>query len=287
MMAHEKLSDMNYEEVVRLFGFARDFKEQSQRFEGAGRVVEGKLTTLDPASAEYALAVTTLVAEGDDSLHESARENFALLLRVLSEIRPPKAGRGPMRKKDVPEKFGGMWPHERLGHKSWTSFVTSPPRGELDKGTRQFVRPPGLGWSSQYETNQFKGRKFIVELVDQARPEASEEEKKQAIDAAVAGAGVKGTKVLGCLNKHRVKLDGQGQAALALDAVTSGSVTAEDISERGSEALTNPRPKGKRRGKVEKAFALVDSMTPSERLDFDRQIRPLIEAAEREVSGSQ
>lgn len=34
--------------------------------------------------------------------------------------------------------------------------------------------------------------------------------------------------------------------------------------------------------RVERAFRLVERMSPAERIDFDRQIRPLIQAAENE-----
>jgi hypothetical protein len=109
---------------------------------------------------------------------------------------------------------------------------------------------PGLGWSKQYESNLSKGYGTIVAIVAKAMPSASEGDRAKAIDAAAHGAGVLATKAMGQVNMD-VYLGSttEQQATAALAALTSGEVTADDIADRGSEALTNPRPKGERRNR--------------------------------------
>lgn len=139
-----------------------------------------------------------------------------------------------------------------------------------------------LGWSKQYESNIFRGFEEIEKWAKRANPDAPSEVIAAKVDAATAGAGVKVVEAIGLKVTPGRNLESGPQASLALDALSGGSVTAEDVRERGAEALVAPREKGKRKHStlVERAFALVERMTPTERLDFARQIQPLLAAAE-------
>lgn len=246
---------MSYEQVVRAFGFAHELEERALGVDGAARVAEGRLTAIDPASAEYALAVAALVSKGN----ESVQRNFAILMRFLGEIRPPQTG-GRMATKQIPERFKGEWPHQRLGHRTWTDFVTAPIRGEVDGRTREFKKPPGLGWTKDYEGKLHKGYEVIRDLVTRAMPEAPPEAIAARVDEVAQGAGARAVEEIGKVGA-RPDLDTPA-AAQVTESLAAGAVTADDIRERGAEALTAPRPKGERETPIEQVMKKVRRWNP-------------------------
>ena len=172
-----------------------------------------------------------------------------------------------MRMAEIPDRFKGKWPHERLGHKTWTAFVTSDPAGKIDGKTRTFTEPPGLGWKKQYESNLFKGRVCILELVERALPAATPEERSAKVDAVVDAVGPDTTQTIGW------KVTGPSNfspdaAAQAVEALAAGEVAADDIRERGPEALTKPRGR-QTKSRIDQALRIVQRMTPQELYEFE------------------
>jgi hypothetical protein len=235
---------MTADEAMILIG---NFAQRVKQADAAARREEAKigveLGRLPENSVEYALAVCALASQE----FESQRAQFSELVRLLRKIRPPR-GKGRMAREPIPPEFGDMWPHERLGHLNWTSFVTTKRSGERDPNNpEKYIKPPGLGWAKAYESNIAKGFEQIEKLVQQAMPNATPEERDAKVDEVTAGAGpdatfAMGTKVVGSNNLDTVA------ARAAADALASGAVAADDIRERGAEALTDPRPKGRQRG---------------------------------------
>lgn len=266
MKEHAHISELKPHEVSRFrAGFIADVKDRAFNVDGAVSIAQGKLTTIDPASVEYALALTALVTEENETM----RRNFAYLMRFIAEIRPPSTG-GKMRTSSVPEKFKGQWPHERLGHSNWTAYVTTKVEGEIDGKTREFRKPPGLGWSKQYESNLHKGYERIRELVGRSLPDARPEDVERRVDEVAQGAGADATMWLGGSKVvGPITLEGE-EAAKAVASLAAGAVTADDIRERGTEALTQPRPKRQR------SEANVDSVVKTVRRWNPQAIRELI-----------
>lgn len=276
-MPHKTLDELPADEAMRLIGnFAHYVKSADAEARRAQSRLGLELGSLALDSVEYALAICALASEEN----QSQKDQFAQLVRILRTIRPPTTG-GRMGRPPVPEQFGDLWPHERLVHKTWTSFVTTPRKGERDPENEQrYAKPPGLGWSKQYESNIAKGVLSIEEMVKRANPEAPPETVATKVDEVTAGAGADTTYAIGEKVKGPFNLDSPAQAELVLQNLATSATTAEDIRARGAEALTDPKPKGKRRGKVERAFEIIERMNHAELLELDRQIRPLIVAAE-------
>ena len=164
--------------------------------------------------------------------------------------------------------FKGMWPHERLGHTSWKDFVTASYKGVKRSSDWGYDVAPGLGWTARYETQLFAGWRQIAGLVDKAMPAASHEEKSVAVDAAVDAAGAKAVLELGGKGTNALRPFESHEAAAALTHLSSGAVTADDISERGAEALTSPRPKGQRKAEAADPFRAV--VRALDKLSLDR-----------------
>lgn len=265
--AHKLLSEITADEAMILIG---NFAHRVKQADAAARREEVKIGTelgrLREDSVEYALAVCALASQN----FESQKAQFSELVRLLNKIRPPTTG-GRMASKNIPETFGGMWPHQRLGHRNWTSFVTTPRSGERDPSDpTKYRRPPGLGWSKQYESNIAAGFKQIEELVRRAMPEASPEEHAKRVDEVTEGAGVELTKLFGEKEVTSPGNFNQGEAACVTESLAAGKVTASDVRERGPEALKNPRPKRQR------SEATVDSVVKTVRRWNPEAIRELI-----------
>lgn len=102
-------------------------------------------------------------------------------------------------------------------------------------------------------------------LVEEAMPCATPAEKARRVDEATQGAGVELVRDLGASKVVRPDNLSEADAEAALDSMTARSVTAEDVRERGAEALTSPRAKGKASDPVPSVVRAFLKLGPDDR----------------------
>lgn len=182
------------DQITQMAGFqaaagAAKFKDHLSKDDGRLLDAWSGMSWYEKDTASFALLAAKTIQSGYSINTLTARLRVLALLKI---IRP--SGSGGRMPKAPPEgsPFGDMWPHQRLGYKTWGEFVLGPPAG-ISGSDGAFIKGPGLGFGHgikdddpdadekrqralKYEQDLFRGYQRLMDLLpDTALPHSAED----------------------------------------------------------------------------------------------------------------
>jgi hypothetical protein len=157
------------------------FREHLTKEQGQLSDAWSALGWYEKNTASFALLAAKTIQSGYGVNTLSARLQVLALLKI---IRP--TGSGGRMPKAPPEgsPFGDLWPHQRLGYRTWGEFVLGPAAG-LSGPDGAYIKGPGLGFGQgiraddpeadkqreralAYERDLFRGYERLMDLLPES-----------------------------------------------------------------------------------------------------------------------
>ena len=171
------------DQITQMAGFqaaagAVKFREHLSKDDGQLVEAWSGMGWYEKDTASFALLAAKTIQSGYSVNTLTARLRVLALLKI---IRPN--GSGGRMPKAPPEgsPFGDMWPHQRLGYKTWGEFVLGPGAG-ISASDGSYIKGPGLGFGQgirdddpdadekrqralKYEQDLFRGYQRLMDLM--------------------------------------------------------------------------------------------------------------------------
>ena len=220
------------------------FREHLTKEQGQLSEAWSALGWYEKDTASFALLAAKTIQSGYGVNTLAARLQVLALLKI---IRP--AGSGGRMPKAPPEgsPFGDLWPHQRLGYRTWGEFVLGPAAG-ISGPDGSYVKGPGLGFGHginaddpnaaerrekalAYERDLFRGYERLMELMPQSSLPHTPEDICQHYRATAGGdLTVDAIQELGQTEKRTAGCTVSRSRVLAKDPVKA-AVTVQKAAE--------------------------------------------------------
>ena len=225
------------DQITQMAGFqaaagAVKFREHLSKDDG--RLVEAwsGMGWYEKDTASFALLAAKIIQSGYSVNTLTARLRVLALLKI---IRPTSTGGRIAKTPPEGSPFGDMWPHQRLGYKTWSEFVLGPGAG-ISAADGSYIKGPGLDFGQgirdddpdadekrdralKYERDLFRGYQRLMDLMPEtALPHSAED-----------------------LQTHfRVKLGGE-LTVKAIEELGQKGTTGRTLSDPGEEPVKPKR----------------------------------------------